>query len=484
MTTLDPSRSAPSDSGSYRAALDELYSLRRFGMRPGLEGIRALLEGLGHPERSFRAIHVAGSKGKGSVSAMAAQILQASGRTVGLYTSPHLVSYRERIRVNGRPIPRRAVTEGVARVQVASRRLVAEGRSDRPATFFEVTTALALDWFRQRHVEDAVIEVGIGGRLDATNVLDAPVGVITTIELEHTDVLGPTLSDIAREKAGILHRGMRSVVGALPPEARTVVDRTADSLGVPVWHLDEEVRTGERTISESGQRFAIAMPATSYPGVEIPLHGRFQAGNAAIAVAAVQLYQRALGRTLAEASVRSGLAAVHWRGRLEAVRRRPWTYLDVAHTPDSARAVTESLAEIHPFVDPAESVILFGCLSDKRSDRLLEALSPIAQTVVVTPIRSERSADPNELRRRAIGSFRRVVQASDVSSGFALAKASVGPEGILLVVGSDYLVGEVLEGLEGRPEDEPDLSDPGRAASEPPIAAGATPGRRARDGVA
>ncbi|HEV2166432.1 MAG TPA: cyanophycin synthetase, partial [Thermoplasmata archaeon] len=202
----------------------------------------------------------------------------------------------------------------------------------------------------------------------------------------------------------------------------------------------------------------------AYPGVELPLHGRFQSGNAAVAVAAVQLYASALGVALPEEAVRRGLGAVRWRGRLEPIGKRPSTYLDVAHTPDSAIAVRESLAEIHPFVDPSESVVLFGCLADKRSDQLLDALVPIAQTVVVAPVRSERSADPNLLRRQAMGRFRRVVQAPDARRGFALAHASVGAEGILLVVGSDYLVGEVLEELEGRPADEPDLSDPGLAA--------------------
>ncbi len=455
-------RSSPDAAAErYRPTLDALFALRRFGMRPGLETISGLLEGLGHPERAFPSIHVAGSKGKGSAASMAAAILRSSGRRVGLFTSPHLVSYRERIRVNGRPIPRRAVVEGVERILVVGLRLVDSGRLERPATFFEVTTALAFDWFRAQEVDDAVVEVGIGGRLDATNVLDARVGVITTIELEHTELLGTTIAEIAREKAGILHRGMRAVVGELRPEARAVVDRTADLLGLPIWHLGEEVRAGERILSEEGQRFDVQVPGMAFEGIHLPLFGRFQPGNAALAVAAVERYLGSLGERLDPAAVRRGLASVRWRGRLEPIARRPATYLDVAHTPDSARAVAESLAEIHPFVDPAESVVVFGCLSDKRAELLFEALAPIAQTIVVTKVRSERSADPADLRRQAAGRFRRVVESPNAETAFALAKASVGPDGILLVVGSDYLVGEVLEQLEGRPPDEPDLSDPG-----------------------
>ena len=460
---------ARSDAGlaeRYRSALDGLFGLRRFGMRPGLQTISGLLDGLGHPERTFRAIHVAGSKGKGSVAAMAARILELSGRTVGLYTSPHLVSYRERIRVGGRAIPRRAVAEGVERIRALSERRAAEGLAERPATFFEVTTALAFDWFRARGVRDAVVEVGIGGRLDATNVLAAPVGVITTIELEHADILGPTLADIAREKAGILHPGMRAFVGALPEEARASVDQAARGLGVPAWHLGEEIRTSDRLLSEHGQRFDLSTPVAERARLTVPLMGGFQVGNAALAVAAVELYERALGRSLSDRAVREGLASVRWRGRLEEAVHRPPIYLDVAHTPESARAVAEGLAELRPFADPSQSTILFGCLADKRAERLLEALAPIAHTVIVVPVRSERSADPGELRRAATGRFRRIVQAKDVGAGFALARACVGPDGLVLAVGSDYLVGEVLERLEGRPSEEPDLSDPGRTSEE------------------
>ena len=256
---------AAHERNGYRATLDGLDQLRRFGMRPGVEGSSRPSSRRSTTPGPFRAIHVTGSKGKGSVSVMAAGSSQSTGRTVGLYTSPHLVSYRERIRVNGRPIPRRAVVEGVERVQGASRRLLEEGRADRPATFFEVTTALAFDWFRARHVQDAVVEVGIGGRLDATNVLDALVGVIVTIELEHTDVLGPTLSATSPARRQGSPRGMVAVVGEPAARGPPVVDRIADSLGVSLWHLGEEVRRANaRSPSSAVQRFPVT-PSGPYP---------------------------------------------------------------------------------------------------------------------------------------------------------------------------------------------------------------------------
>ncbi len=446
-------------------------------MRPGLETIRALLGGLDHPERAFRALHITGSKGKGSVAAMSAAVLGAAGRSVGLYTSPHLVSYRERIRVRGRPIPRGAVTRGVARIETLAAELLAAGRIDRAPTFFEVTTALAFDWFRAQEVDDGVIEVGLGGRLDATNVLDAPVGVITTIELEHTDVLGPTLEDIAREKSGILHRGMRAVVGELPPPARGVVDRTADALGVPVWHLGEELHVGPRDLSGTSQRFAVSTPIGELDRVTLPLAGAFQAGNAVLSVAATGAYAERVGLRLPPDAVRAGLKAVEWRGRLERIAARPPTYLDVAHTPESAAAVAAGLAELHPFADPEASVLLFGCLSDKRAEEILDRLAPLARTIVVAPLRSARAAAASSLRRVALGRFPRIVEATDIAGGYALASASVGADGLLLAIGSDYLAGELLESLEGRPDDEPDLSDPGLGGRPEAPAAAAAPGR-------
>ncbi len=336
------------DRDEYRTTLDRLFRRRRFGMRPGLEVIRALLDELGNPERSFPAIHITGSKGKGSVAAMAQAMLSAQGVPVGLFTSPHLVSYRERIRVDGRMIPPKAVAEGVRRIDRVGEELERSGRIDRAPTFFEVTTALAFDWFRAQRVRAAVVEVGIGGRLDATNVLDARVGVVTTIELEHTDVLGPTVGAIAREKSGIFHAGMTGIVGELVPEAAAVVESEARRLGVPLWHLAKEVAVEDRALEESGQTFAVRTPVAFRSGLALPLLGRFQPPNAALAVAAVDRLAASIDLPLDEEKLRSGLRTVRWPGRLERVGRRPEVYFDVAHTPESARAVAQSLAEVAP----------------------------------------------------------------------------------------------------------------------------------------
>ncbi len=442
--------------------------------------MHGLLEALDHPERRFPAIHVAGSKGKGSVSALTAGILTAAGFRTGLFTSPHLQSYRERIQIDRHPIDPGAVVLGIDRIRSLAVSLAGTGRIPRPPTFFEVTTALAFEWFAREHVDAAVIEVGLGGRLDATNVLTAKVGVITTIELEHTEVLGPTLTRIAHEKVGILHPGMRLVVGETKEEPLREIARVAGAEGVPIWRLDKELRLSNRVLSAHGQKVDIITPHRELRGVDIPLLGNFQARNATLAVAAADLFAQSVGRPLSEEEIRKGLRTIEWRGRLELAAQRPPLFLDVAHTPESARAVAQSLVELFPFAEPEASAVLFGCLTGKRFDQMFESLSLLARTIVLAPLRSDRSADVEEIRRAARPRFPRVVIARSASEGLQLARAATRAEGYTIALGSDYLVGELLNALEGTPADEPDLSDPAMRGpgQEAPLAA--SRGRRAR----
>jgi dihydrofolate synthase/folylpolyglutamate synthase len=362
--------------------------------------------------------------------------------------------------------------EGLERIEAAERRLAARG-IERAPTFFEVATALAFDHFSRSHVRQAVVEVGLGGRLDSTNVLRAPVGVVVTIELEHTDILGPTLGAIAGEKAGILHPGMRAVVGELPHEAWETVRRTASTLGVPVTRLGVDVRVLDRSIGEDGQRVSIELPGRTLRSLKIPLAGTFQATNAALAAAAADLFARSEGFQLPDATIREGLAGVEWPGRLERIARRPDVYVDVAHTPESARALSESLLEIRPLLDPPSNAVVFGCLEGKRVEAILSLLSNLATTVVLVPVRSDRGLSPSEVRRGAAGRFPRIVVADSVARGLAVARAATSPTGFTLVTGSDYLVGEVLDITRGPVATEPDLSDPtvraeAAAVAEPP----------------
>ncbi len=466
MTTRRSSPPAPRGAASaYRRALDGLFARRRFGLRPGMEVERALLSALGDPVRELPAIHVTGSKGKGSVATLAAAILSAHGLRTALYTSPHLASYRERARLDGVPIDRASVVAGLARVERAAERLRREGTIDREPTFFEATTAMAFDWFARSGAQALVAEVGIGGRLDATNVLASRVGVVTTVELEHTEILGPTHEAIATEKAGIFHAGMRGVLGELPPEAAAAVARTADRAGVPLWTLGREVRAHRTALSEDGQVVDVHLPAAEATDLRLPVLGAFQVSNVALAVAACERFLEAGRARLDLPSVRNGLAAVRIPGRLERIERDPELFYDVAHTPASARAVAVSLAEVAPLADPAASAIVFGCLAGKDVVRILDALAPVARTLVVVPVRSERGLPVGDLRAAAAGRFPRIVVAPSAAEGVRLARAATGPDGLTLVVGSDYLVGELKRGPDD--EDEPDLSDPGHGPPPP-----------------
>ncbi|MGA8664183.1 MAG: Mur ligase family protein [Thermoplasmata archaeon] len=463
-------RVPPAEPRGYRATLDSLFARRRFGIRPGLEVTNAILAAHGSPQRRFPSLHVTGSKGKGSTAAFAEAVLRAHALRTGLFTSPHLASFRDRIQVDRTAIPPEAVVAGVARIDATARRLEHERVIDRPPTFFEVTTVLALDWFAEQAVEAAVVEVGMGGRLDSTNVLASRVGVITTIELEHTELLGPDVGAIAREKSGIFHPGMTGVLGPLPPAAAAVAESEADRAGVPLWHLGREFRYDHRTLSESGQQVDLHLPGRTLERVAVPLWGTFQAANLACAVAASARFLTSLDRELFVEATRRGLAKVEWPGRLERVGRRPDLYYDVAHTPDSARAIAESLGELLPLSDPGENAIVFGCLRGKDVARILDALSPLARTLVIVPVRSERSLSATDIRVEAAGRFPRIVAARSAEEGVRMGRAATGPEGFTLVVGSDYLIGELM-----RPDGgvEPDLSDPG---SEPVPARRGGPG--------
>ncbi|MHB1434855.1 MAG: bifunctional folylpolyglutamate synthase/dihydrofolate synthase [Thermoplasmata archaeon] len=446
---------------AYQRTLSKLYGRRRFGLQPGLETIRALLEALGHPELKFPSIHVTGSKGKGSVAAMAQAILTAGGWRTGLFTSPHLTRYVERIRIDGTPIDRADLVRVIGRVERAAGRLAEAGTIDREPTFFEVTTAAALDYFARARVDAAVVEVGIGGRLDATNILDSRVGVVTTMEIEHTDLLGPTLAHIAREKAGIFHPGMTGVIGDLPEEARKIVRSVAREQGVPLWELGHEIGFEDRRLSPQGQQFTVRLPGKRFDGIRISLNGSFQPGNTALAVAAVARFLSAQDASLPKTWVRSGLRSLRWPGRLERIARSPDLYVDVAHTPESARAVAHSLAEISPLADPEANVLVFGCLRGKDVDRILDALAPLARRIVLAPVRSERSLAPVELKVVAHAHFPAVILARSATEALALARAGTGPDGFTLVTGSDYLVGELLRPSDAEADLEPDLSDPG-----------------------
>jgi len=411
---------------TYAEAVNRILALRggeRAGMRPGLERIEALLDAIGRPERSFTIAQVAGTNGKGSISAMLAAILQASGRRVGLYTSPHLRHYRERIRVDGRPISEADFVDGVEALGTLIARL--------DATVFEAGTALALDHFCRERVDVAVLEVGLGGRLDATSVGTPRVAVIGPIDYDHQHELGDSLTLIAAEKAAIIRGGV-AFSARQDPEAEAVLERRAALVGVPLLREGRELHVTPLGFSLEAQRLDLAGPGWRMSDVACALLGVYQPGNALLAAAAA----RALDA--GEPAIRAGLGGARWPGRFQIFRRDPLTILDGAHNPAGARALAASLRAYFPG-RPVTFVI--GILADKDAGGILAALRPLAARIVLTAAANPRAAAPEVLQALLPGM--RVDIARSPREALAMARPEE-PDGLVCVAGSLSLIGDVL----------------------------------------
>jgi dihydrofolate synthase/folylpolyglutamate synthase len=423
---------------TYDEALVYLKGRERFGIKFGLANVDRLAEALGRPERRYASLLVAGTNGKGSTVALAESILRASGLRTGRYTSPHLRFVEERILIEGRPIPREELALSVSRVAEAAEGLF-EGEPERSApTYFEAMTAAAFLAFAERGVELAVLEVGMGGRFDATNIAPAEVSVIAPIGFEHERFLGSTLAAIASEKAAIIKEGRPVVVGRLEPEAFEVVRREAGSKKAPLIAALEgvQIRSEERG---EGQTVWLETPSRNYGALELPLIGEHQRENLALAVRAVECFSD----SLTVESVARGVAATEWPGRLQRIEGKPPLLLDAAHNVMAAEALGRYLKS-HPH---PKRVLLFGVMKDKRVWEMLEELLPLASYFIATRPEMSRAREPEKLARFA---NERGVQAEAVRSPEAAlvrAREVAGPQGEVLVAGSIFLLGEILSAL-------------------------------------
>jgi dihydrofolate synthase / folylpolyglutamate synthase len=418
---------------TYAEAVARLLALRGgeyAGMRPGLERIEALLDALGRPERGYTLAQIGGTNGKGSISSMLAAILKADGRRVGLYTSPHLVSFRERIRVDGEAIPEDAVVDGVEALGTLIARV--------DATVFEATTALGLDHFAREGIDVAVLEVGLGGRVDSTTVGRPAVAVLGPIDFDHCEFLGDTLTAIATEKAAIFRSGT-AVSAAQPPEAAAVILAQADRAGVPLLLEGRDVSATVRARSLDGQRIDCVGPGWRLDDLALGLLGAYQPGNALMAVTAA----RVLGAS--ERAIRTGLALARWPGRFE-VRRQPggWLVLDGAHNPAGARALAASL---EVYFGDTPMTLIFGVLRDKDAAGILQPLLGRARRVILTASASPRAAAPADLLA-LVPSSRPATVAPSIGEALALAEAPPADR-LVCVAGSLALVGAVLANLDG-----------------------------------
>jgi dihydrofolate synthase/folylpolyglutamate synthase len=422
------SRRAPS-------AARYLAARTRLGVKFGLETIRALLDRLGHPEAAFPSLLVAGTNGKGSVVAYVDAALRAAGWTVGRYTSPHLARVNERIVVQGREITDAALDRSVARVRAAAGELVRSRAIGGHPTYFEALTAAAFVHFREREVDVAVLEVGMGGRLDATNVVDPLASAIVSVDLDHEAYLGRTLGAIALEKAGVLRKGRTTVLGPLAGEAARPLAERADAVGARLLRARDGVE-----VRAHGAGLDVTTPRGVYRGLR-PLPGTHQADNALVAIRLLE-EARAAGIAWEPAAVVSGITGACWPGRLERIGSRPPILLDGAHNPAAARALADHLAGIGPFV------LVFGAMRDKDVRGMAEALFPLAHDVVLTRPRIDRAARPRELAARAGHLARRARCLDQPRRALAWARRRAAASGATVVVaGSLFLVGELREAL-------------------------------------
>ena len=423
------------------AKLTYLYS-RTGGstVKLGLDTTRALLRALDVDPLKLPCVHVAGTNGKGSVSAMLESVLREAGLRTALYTSPHLIRFNERIRVQGAPIPDEDLIRLLDEVERADQIQAAEP-DGRLGTFFELTTAVALKWFLEQNVQVAVLETGMGGRLDSTNVVTPLISVLTEIGMEHRSFLGDTLEKIAGEKAGIIKSGRPVVVGQQRPAVMKVIEETARAAGAPLLRADERISVKRLAQDLDGQTFSVETAEGAWAPIRLPLLGDFQLANCALAMTALEWMRAELKWPLPQDVVRAGLEKTRWPGRCQVVSRDPIFLVDVAHNPDAAQALAAFLKK---FRGDKPVALICGMLSDKDAEGFFRLLRPVVDACVLVSLDSERSMPMDKLMAAARAAKLPAAEGlmpAAVKNGKKWAKKN---NGIVVAAGSLYLASAVL----------------------------------------
>ena len=425
-----------------QAALDRLYHLERFGIKLGLDNVRRLLALVGDPQAGLNAVHVTGTNGKGSVCAYVASVLQTAGYRTGLYTSPHLVRFNERIQVDGVPISDNDLLRLWDGIQPAMEQMDGSLAVNRP-TFFEVTTALAFEYFRERAIDVASVEVGMGGRFDATNVLESRVAVVGRVGLEHTEHLGRTVERIAREKAGIIKAATPAVT--VDQEAFPVIEARCRELGAPLTVVGRDVTVEQLSQDLSGQHLRVR-GAFGQLDIATPLPGSFQMENVGLAVAAL-VELRKTGIAVPDEAIVSGIAATRWPARFQKILDDPLVIVDGAHNGPAAAALGSAYAELFP---GRKCILVTGILADKDLPSIAASLGPHARRVVACHPKSHRAYHADE-----VASVFRLFAPTEVMPSVAdavdRALAEAGKDDLVLITGSIYTAGEALAHLGIRP---------------------------------
>jgi len=415
----------------YDDTIEYLFGLQWHGIKLGLDNPRELLRRLGNPEQGVTYAHVAGTNGKGSTASMLSAMLTASGRRTGLFTSPHLVSFTERISIDGVRITEQEVVSLASEVMAAARGMT--------PTFFEVVTAMGLLYFRRNEVDCAVIETGMGGRLDATNVIEPEVAVITPIGLDHAEFLGSTIEEVAAEKAGIIKPGARLVCAPQNPGAMAVIEKKAHEAGVSL-HLEGREFGAENIERNSlGVEFDYSCGTGTIKRLSLPMRGEYQARNASLSIRAFELMARGLDEDI----IRGALAGARWPGRLELVADNPPVHIDGAHNPAAAEALA---AELKAEGLEGRLTLVMGVMSDKDAEGIMKPLLPLARQVFFTRAAYGRAATTAYLadKARGLGYNGNITEAGGVADALGAARSLSSP---VLVAGSFYTAGEAMVAL-------------------------------------
>ena len=415
---------------SYASPLQFLCGLQKHGVKLGLHTIASLLARVGDPHRRYPVCHIGGTNGKGSTAAMAASMLQAAGYRVGLYTSPHLIAFNERIRVAGHPIDDEQIVALTEQLRSAS--------PIEDPTFFEFTTAIAFQHFAESGVDVAVVEVGMGGRYDATNVVMPLVSTITNVTLDHQDHLGNTVEAIAVEKAGIIKGRTPVVVGRLSSDASAVIDSIASERHSSVFRLNADFHAD----GESEASFRYEGMKRSIEDLSCPLPGVHQLENAACAIAMLELASEG-GLAVPDGAIRSGLAAVRWEGRLQIVEHHPRLMVDGAHNPAAGRALATYLGRYRTQHSGSRIILIISMMRDKDHRGFFDAVLPVIDEIVMTRAQLDRAASVEELREALGPRTDAAFEAPSVPDALALARRLASCDDLICVAGSLMLVGEV-----------------------------------------
>jgi dihydrofolate synthase / folylpolyglutamate synthase len=422
----------------YQESIDYLFGLQKYGIKFGLNCTEHILARLGNPHHRLRCIHIAGTNGKGSTAAMLSSVLKQQGMRVGLYTSPHLVRFTERFRINDSEVSPERIIEVFRQV----RQVIDDAE---PPTFFEVVTAMAFQYFAEEEVDWAIVEAGMGGRLDATNVMRPQVSVITNVSFDHEEFLGNTLGAITREKAGIIKNRVPVVTGARQPLVQAILKAACLRLEAPIFRLGKDFRAKRN--SDGSLRYEGLRQR--FPSLALNLAGGHQLHNAALALATIEVLENYRALTLNLSAVQEGLLKVYWPARLEIMQESPLIVLDGAHNPQGAECLRDALKQLFP---KRRLHLVLGIMADKDLRGILKRLLPSAETVIFTQPKYARAANPEALRRLARPYLQRLYVVPDPESAIQQAKSLAAPEDVVCITGSLYFAGEVKE-LFGEPGD-------------------------------